>query len=83
MGHTAVGWQQYESVVCEGLTIENRFSCRFLLVLNCHVCVCVCVCVCLTTQNRSSCRLLTVQNLHSMTSEIKKFLLKTNQCVVN
>jgi len=92
-GHTAVHWQHYEGVLCVGLTTENRFSCRFLLVLNCCVCVCVCVCVrvcvclcvcvCLTTQNRSSCMLLTVQNLCSMTSENKKFLLKTNQCVVN
>lgn len=41
-GHTAVRWQQYESVARVDLTTENRFSCRFLLVLNCCVCVCVC-----------------------------------------
>jgi len=40
-----VHWQHYEGVLCVGLTTENRFSCRFLLVLNCCVCVCVCVCV--------------------------------------
>jgi len=74
-GHTAMGWQQHESVVCVGLKTGNSLVAGFFWFWTV-----VCVCVCVTTQNRSSSMLLTVQNLSSMTSENKNFLLKTNQC---